>query len=231
MSCTSQQVLPRPAATRYLQLRNVWQVDRMRRSPRRRGEGCARASHAVSPARTRCEVSGVWRRSHVHPGARVWRPVPVRFRCRVGARSCTTKGRKARLAATLPLPASESFGEWIACDMPAAKAGMMPELPMRFHPLAAEAKCPACGADLTFMRVRGHGDLYQCASGGPCRCKVLHYRSKATKTCGYAAIYTYGLWRVDRMRRDRGEGMSKRVNTSRSHPHHERSRGATRVPD
>jgi hypothetical protein len=63
---------------------------------------------------------------------------------------------------------------------------------MRFHPLAPEAKCPACGADLTFVRVRGYGDLYQCASGGPCRCKVLHYRAKATKTCGHAAFHTYG---------------------------------------
>ena len=43
----------------------------------------------------------------------------------------------------------------------------MPAPRMRFHPLAPEAKCPACGASLTFVRVRGYGDLYSCASGGP----------------------------------------------------------------
>jgi hypothetical protein len=63
---------------------------------------------------------------------------------------------------------------------------------MRFHPLAV--KCPACGAGgLTFVRVRAQGDLYQCASGGPCKCHVIHYRSKITKTCGYAVIYYYGF--------------------------------------
>ena len=84
----------------------------------------------------------------------------------------------------------------------------MPELPMRFHLLAPDVKCPTCGADLTFVRVRGYGDLYQCASGGPCRCQVMHYR-KETKTCGYAVLYPLGsVWRVDRVRYARGEGMS-----------------------
>jgi hypothetical protein len=63
---------------------------------------------------------------------------------------------------------------------------------MRFHPLAPGVKCPSCGGDITFIRVRGFGDLYQCASGGGCWCQVMHYRSKATKTCGYAAIGKHG---------------------------------------
>jgi hypothetical protein len=66
------------------------------------------------------------------------------------------------------------------------------ELPMRFHPLTSDVKCPACGADITFVRVRrGYGDLYQCVSG-PCRCEIIHYRSKETHTCGYAAISRNG---------------------------------------
>jgi hypothetical protein len=68
----------------------------------------------------------------------------------------------------------------------------MPELPMRYHPLAPDVKCPACGAGLTFVRVRGYGDLYQCASGGPCKREVLHYVRKETKTCGYALVNIFG---------------------------------------
>ena len=69
----------------------------------------------------------------------------------------------------------------------------MQQLPMRFHLLAPEVKCPRCGGDLVFIRVRaGYGDLYQCASGGPCKCQILHYRSKEAKACGYAVVYTYG---------------------------------------
>jgi hypothetical protein len=69
----------------------------------------------------------------------------------------------------------------------------VPERPMRFHPLAFGVKCPACGAGLTFIRVRaGYGDLYSCGSVGPCRCQVMHYRDKMTKTCGYAAVLDYG---------------------------------------
>jgi ssDNA-binding Zn-finger/Zn-ribbon topoisomerase 1 len=64
---------------------------------------------------------------------------------------------------------------------------------MRFHPLASDVKCPACGAGLTFLRVRRYGDLYQC-SDGPCRREVLHYRSKGTKACGYALAYGSGLF-------------------------------------
>jgi hypothetical protein len=64
---------------------------------------------------------------------------------------------------------------------------------MRFHPLAPEVKCPRCGGGLTFIRVRGgYGDLYQCASGGRCKCQIMHYRSKGAKACGYAVVYTYG---------------------------------------
>ena len=68
----------------------------------------------------------------------------------------------------------------------------MPELPMRLHPLAPDVRCPACGAGLTFVQVRGYGDLYQC-SGGSCRCQVMHYRNPAaTKTCGWALLYGHG---------------------------------------
>jgi hypothetical protein len=41
--------------------------------------------------------------------------------------------------------------------------------------------------------VRGGRDLYQCASGGPCKRQVLHYRRKETKTCGYANAYRTGV--------------------------------------
>jgi ssDNA-binding Zn-finger/Zn-ribbon topoisomerase 1 len=61
----------------------------------------------------------------------------------------------------------------------------MPELPMRFHPLGPGVKCPACGGDLVFVRVRLLADLYQCASDGRCKRQVLHYRNKDTQTCGY----------------------------------------------
>ncbi len=67
----------------------------------------------------------------------------------------------------------------------------MPEPRMWFHPLAQDVKCPACGGGLTFVRVRGYGDLYRC-SGGFCKCHVMHYRNKAVKTCGWALLYYYG---------------------------------------
>ena len=70
----------------------------------------------------------------------------------------------------------------------------MPELSMRLHPLAPEVKCPACGADLVFVRRRLLADLYECASGGPCKRQVLHYRTKETRTCGYAVLYTWGVF-------------------------------------
>jgi hypothetical protein len=74
----------------------------------------------------------------------------------------------------------------------------MPEVPMRYHLLAPEVKCPACGEGLTFIRVRGQqGDLYACTSSGPCKCQVMHYRNKKTKTCGYSVLFSYGafgLW-------------------------------------
>jgi len=67
---------------------------------------------------------------------------------------------------------------------------------MRLHLLASEVKCPACGADLAFIRVRGYGDLYQCTSG-PCKGRVMHYQRKESKICGYAAIThlgSFGEW-------------------------------------
>ena len=57
---------------------------------------------------------------------------------------------------------------------------------MRLHPLSSDVKCPACDAGLTFTRVRLYGDVYTCASGGPCKCQVVHYRDKTTKACGFA---------------------------------------------
>ena len=62
---------------------------------------------------------------------------------------------------------------------------------MRFHPLAPQVKCSACGGDLMFVRVRVYGDLYQCVSD-PCRRQVMHYRRQTTKTCGYAVLYKSG---------------------------------------
>jgi ssDNA-binding Zn-finger/Zn-ribbon topoisomerase 1 len=72
----------------------------------------------------------------------------------------------------------------------------MPELLMRYHPLASDLKCSACGADLKFVRVRGYGDLYQCVSD-PCRRQVMHYQKKDSKTCGYAVLSRhgeFGMW-------------------------------------
>ena len=73
----------------------------------------------------------------------------------------------------------------------------MPE-PMRFHALAPDVRCPACGrAGLIFMRVRSYRDLYRCAATGLCECRVIHYWDKATKTCGYSVIYgsvALGKW-------------------------------------
>ena len=68
--------------------------------------------------------------------------------------------------------------------------------PMRLHPLAPDVSCPTCGAGLTFVRVRISGDLYQCAAGGPCGCRVVHYWNKTTKRCGYSVIY--GLGRLEK---------------------------------
>src|ERR1039457_634164 len=75
----------------------------------------------------------------------------------------------------------------------------MLDLPMRYHLLTPDVRCPACGAGLTFARVRVWADLYQCASGGhPCRCQVIHYRNKETKTCGYSVLNygSFGVWRA-----------------------------------
>jgi hypothetical protein len=68
----------------------------------------------------------------------------------------------------------------------------VPQLPMLLHPLAPDVKCPACGAGLTFVRVRGYGDLYACASDCSCKCAVFHFQNKGTRACGYVVIYIYG---------------------------------------
>jgi hypothetical protein len=84
----------------------------------------------------------------------------------------------------------------------------VPAPPMRFHPLAPDARCPGCGAEgLTFIRVRRHDDLYCCAAIGPCGCRSVHYRKKTTKTCRYSVIYGLGgLGEWNRVRREaRGE--------------------------
>jgi hypothetical protein len=70
----------------------------------------------------------------------------------------------------------------------------MPAPPMRYHLLAPEVKCPACGAGLTFIRSRTNGDLYRCASGGLCKCYVIHYRKPLTKICGYSILHSYGVF-------------------------------------
>jgi hypothetical protein len=75
---------------------------------------------------------------------------------------------------------------------------------MRFHPLASDVKCPTCGANLGFVRVRLLADLYECAS--PCKRQVLHYRNKETQACGYAVLYTWGVWQVDGVRYARAGG-------------------------
>jgi hypothetical protein len=68
----------------------------------------------------------------------------------------------------------------------------MPEPRILLHPLPPYVRCPASGAGLTFVEVRGCGDLYCCASTGSCRCALIHYRINETKTCGYAVVYDYG---------------------------------------
>ena len=86
----------------------------------------------------------------------------------------------------------------------------MPDPPMLLHPLAPGVKCPACGSALAFLRVRKYGDLYQC-SGSPCECRVMHYRNRANKTCGWAVLYTHaslGVWVACGVRARRGEGVS-----------------------
>jgi ssDNA-binding Zn-finger/Zn-ribbon topoisomerase 1 len=76
------------------------------------------------------------------------------------------------------------------------EVSLVSERPMLFHPLAPGVKCPNCGAGgLTFIRARGHRDLYQCTSG-VCKRQVMHYRNKETQTCGYAAIYNTGVFGV-----------------------------------
>ena len=73
----------------------------------------------------------------------------------------------------------------------------MPQFSTKLHPLAPDVKCPTCGrTGLTFVRVRIFGDLYECASGGPCECRVVHYWNKTTKRCGYSVIY--GLGRLEK---------------------------------
>jgi hypothetical protein len=64
---------------------------------------------------------------------------------------------------------------------------------MRFHLLAPDVKCPACGVGLRFIRVRLLADLYECGSPS-CNRQVLHYRTKETQACGYAVLYTWGVF-------------------------------------
>jgi hypothetical protein len=68
--------------------------------------------------------------------------------------------------------------------------------PMLLHPLAPEVKCPGCGSALAFIRVRRYG---ACTSVPPVRASAgfMHYRNHATKTCGWALLYTHaslGIW-------------------------------------
>jgi hypothetical protein len=85
----------------------------------------------------------------------------------------------------------------------------VPEAPKRLHLLAPDVKCPACGAGLTFIRLRTNGDLYRCASGGLCKCYVIHYRKGITKICGLLnPSQLWSVWQVDRVRYARGEGVN-----------------------
>ena len=85
----------------------------------------------------------------------------------------------------------------------------VPELPMRFHLLASDVKCPACGGDLMFVRVRGYGDLYQCASD-PCRRPGHALPKEGKQDLRLRCHYPLGIvWRVDRVRYARGEGMKR----------------------
>ena len=84
-----------------------------------------------------------------------------------------------------------------AARSPRRRGEPVPELPMRYHLLAPDVRCPKCGAGLTFVRVRRFADLYSCSSGDRCRCQVLHYRSKTTGACGYSTLSasgTFGVW-------------------------------------
>ena len=70
----------------------------------------------------------------------------------------------------------------------------------------SDVKCPACSADLTFIRVRGYGDLYQCVSD-PYRRQVMHYRRKDSKALRLRCPFPQrSVWRVDRVRYARDEG-------------------------
>jgi hypothetical protein len=58
----------------------------------------------------------------------------------------------------------------------------MPARHILLHLLAPDVKCPTCGSDLVFVRVRGNCDLY-------------HWR--ATRTWGWAVINhdgAFGEW-------------------------------------
>ena len=63
----------------------------------------------------------------------------------------------------------------IACERTVKENKRVPDPHMRLHLISPDAKCGACGANnLTFIRVRKFGDLYQCSSG-TCKRQVLHY--------------------------------------------------------
>jgi hypothetical protein len=62
-----------------------------------------------------------------------------------------------RLLLSEILPGMRRQAQTACCAGNASGGGVkqLPEPPMRFQPLAPEVKCPACGADLTFIKVRG----------------------------------------------------------------------------
>ena len=70
---------------------------------------------------------------------------------------------------------------------------------------ARRKKCPACGAGLTFVEVRGYGDLYQCGSGGLCKCAIFHFKTRG-RACGNVCRPATDQWAMDRVRYVRGEG-------------------------
>ena len=89
-----------------------------------------------------------------------------------------------------------------AARSPRRRSDTVTELPMRFHPLASDVKCPACGADLTFVRVRGgYGDLYQCASGARVDARSCTTEARKPRLAATLPFTRYGALGVDRVRR------------------------------
>ena len=83
---------------------------------------------------------------------------------------------------------------------------------MRFHPLASDVKCPTCGANIGFVRVRLLADLYECASP----CKTPGFALPKLGNPGLrlrGPLHLGSVWQVDGVRYARAGG--KRENRLR----------------